>query len=49
MAETVSVELSQFPLSLEFEDFIAAYFQSIGFFEEKNISVEDQFYRQNRY
>jgi len=41
MKEVISVELPDFPKGLEFEDFIAAYFQSVGFFVEKNISIEN--------
>ena len=37
MKEVISVELPDFPKGLEFEDFIAAYFQSVGFFVEKNM------------
>jgi hypothetical protein len=41
MPEVVRVELPELPKGLAFEDFIAAYFQSVGFFVEKNISVEN--------
>jgi len=41
MPDEVSVELPDIPKGVEFEDFIAAYFQSTGFFVEKNISQDD--------
>lgn len=41
MPDEVSVELPDIPKGAEFEDFIAAYFQSTGFFVEKNISQVD--------
>lgn len=39
--EVISVELPNLPTGLDFEDYIAAHFQSVGFFVEKNISVEN--------
>lgn len=41
MPDEVSVVLPDIPKGVEFEDFIAAYFQSTGFFVEKNISQLD--------
>ncbi len=38
MEDKVSISLPELPKGKEFEDFIAAYFQSVGFFVEKNIS-----------
>lgn len=41
MTEEISINLPELPIGKEFEDYIAAFFQSTGFFIEKSISEKN--------